>query len=64
MLMLDPIILGHNPFFGVDHRSQERGNEKASRFEDTQRIVEMFHFCHEQGLRGVMKSTHVRARAI
>jgi hypothetical protein len=62
--MLDPIILGHNPFFGVDHRSQERGNEKAARFEDTQRIVDMFGFCHDQGLRGVMMSTHTRAGAI
>jgi predicted metal-binding protein len=62
--MLDPIILGHNPFFGVDHRSQERGNEKAARFEDPQRIIDMFHCCHDQGVRGVMMSTHVRAGAV
>lgn len=61
---LDPIILGHNPFFGVDHLSQDRGNEKSRRFEDTSRIVDMLLYCHDLGVRGMMMSTHPRATAL
>ncbi len=55
---VDPIILGHNPFFGVDHLSQERGNEKAKQFEGGNRIVEFLRDCSEIGVRGLMMSTH------
>jgi len=55
---VDQIILGHNPFFGVDHLSQERGNEKAKQFEGGNRIVEFLRDCSEIGVRGLMLSTH------
>jgi len=58
---LERIILGHNPFFGVDHLSQERGNEKAREFEDTSRIIDVLRDCDELGVRGLMMSTHPRA---
>jgi hypothetical protein len=58
---LERIILGHNPFFGVDHLSQERGNEKAREFEDTSRIIGVLRDCNELGVRGLMMSTHPRA---
>jgi hypothetical protein len=61
---LDPIILGHNPFFGVDHLSQARGNEKSTRFEDVRRIVEILQYCHDLGVKGMMMSTHPRAKAV
>lgn len=61
---LDPIILGHNPFFGVDHLSQERGNEKAKKFEDTSRIIDVLKHCHGLGVRGMMMSTHPRAAGV
>jgi len=61
---LDPIILGHNPFFGVDHLSQERGNEKAKRFEDVRHIVDMIRHCDGLGVQGIMMSTHPRAGGV
>jgi len=61
---VDSIILGHNPFFGVDHLSQERGNEKAKKFEDISEVTQILHHCHDLGVRGMMMSTHPRATAI
>ena len=62
--MIEPIILGHNPFFGVDHLSQERGNEKAKHFEDVERIMELLRHCHTLGVRGMMLSTHPMATGV
>jgi hypothetical protein len=58
---IDPIMLGHNPFFGVDHLSREAGNAKAARFEDSHQLAEMLLYCHELGVRGMMMSTHPRS---
>lgn len=63
-LKLDPIILGHNPFFGIDHLSQTAGNEKAQRFEDVGRVMDVLRYCHDLGVRGLMMSTHPRANAV
>ena len=62
--MVDRVILGHNGFFGVDHLSQERGNEKAKQFEETGRIVRFLQECGELGARGLMLSTHPKAPAV
>jgi hypothetical protein len=61
---LDPVIIGHNPFFGVDHLSQQRGNERSTAFEDAGRVVAVLRRCHELGARAMMMSTHPRAAAI
>lgn len=61
---IDPILLGHNPFFGVDHLSKDRGADREARFSDTSRIVDMIHFAREQGVHGMMMSTHQRANLI
>lgn len=61
---IDPILLGHNPFFGVNHLSQEQGAASAERFEDQRQIAEVLLHCHELGVRGMMMSTHPRAAAV
>jgi hypothetical protein len=61
---IDSIILGHNPFFGIDHLSQETGNAKSLKFGDVNRIIDMLFYCHELGVRGMMMSTHPRATAV
>lgn len=61
---IERIILGHNPFFGVDHLSQERGAEKAKEFENTSRIINVLLDCSELGVRGLMMSTHPRASTV
>jgi hypothetical protein len=64
MTGLDPILLGHNPFFGVNHLSAERGAATAERFEDAQRIADMLLHCHGLGVRAMMMSTHPRAAVV
>jgi hypothetical protein len=61
---IERIILGHNPFFGVDHLSQERGNEKAKQFEDPGLIVDVLKECNGLGVRGLMMSTHPHAASV
>lgn len=63
-LLADTILVGHNPFFGIDHRCRVAGNEKAQRFENPQEILKVLHTCHELGLRGMMMSTHPMAQLL
>lgn len=59
--MIDPILLGHNQFFGVNHLSAQGGNERAAFFSDVARIMEMVNYAHDLGVTGMMMSTHERA---
>ena len=62
--LTDPIVLGHNAFFGVDHLSTARGAERAAHFSDPARILDVIHVAHEQGAGGMMMSTHERAAPV
>jgi len=59
--MLDKIILGHNQFFGVNHLVAQAGNQREAYFSDTSRIMDIIQFCYDQGVHGLMMSTHERA---
>lgn len=61
---IDKILLGHNPLFGVDHLSQERGNTKDQRFEDRKELQEILRYAHSKGVKAMMMSTHPRAQVI
>lgn len=58
---LDRVLLGHNPLFGIDHLSQERGAAKARRFEAAGAVAGLLAGCHDLGVRAMMMSTHPRA---
>jgi len=62
-MSIDPIILGHNQFVGVDHLSQDRARDRIERFSDTKGFG-----CHKLLLRAgwqrMMLSTHQRATEI
>jgi len=58
---LDPILLGHNQFFGVNHLEAGAGNEKAIWFSDTRRILDVVSAARENGVHAMMMSTHERA---
>ena len=64
MKQLDKILLGHNPLFGVDHLSQERGNAKQQKFENRSALVEVLRYAHSKGVKAMMMSTHPRAQVI
>ncbi|RMF65193.1 MAG: hypothetical protein D6743_08290 [Calditrichaeota bacterium] len=59
--MQDPIVLGHNQFFGVNHLVAKTGNEKEAYFSDIQRIMEIIHFCYDNDVHAMMMSTHERS---
>ncbi len=63
-MKLEKIILGHNPLFGVDHLSQENGNQKELKFEDKNLISDILGYSNELGVNAMMMSTHPRAEMI
>jgi len=63
-MSIDPIILGHNQFVGVDHLSQDRARDRIERFSDSQKILDVISYFYELGGRGMMLSTHQRATEI
>ena len=62
--MIDRILLGHNQFFGVNHLDAEVGNQKAARFSDKSRIMEIINFAYKEGVHAMMMSTHERATIV
>jgi hypothetical protein len=60
----DPVMLGHNQFIGVSHLSQDAGRTREERFSDVARAGEVIAYSVSQGVRGMMLSTHPRARDI
>ena len=63
-MKLEKIIMGHNPLFGVDHLSQEKGNQKELKFEDTFLLTEVLNYANQLGVKAVMMSSHPRASTI
>ena len=63
-MQLEKIILGHNPLFGVDHLSQEKGNQKELRFEDSALIEDVLIYAHDLGVNSMMMSSHPRSTIV
>lgn len=64
MTKIDPVILGHNPLFGVNHLAQDQGAIVAERMEQDAIVLDLLRHCHNFGIRGMMMSTHPRAADI
>lgn len=54
----ESVLLGDNPFFGVDHFSQERARKKASISQDFDNAVDVIKYCYDAGVRGMVVNTH------
>lgn len=61
---MDRIILGDNPFFGVNHKSEEAGMESSRRFQDTRAIIGVLDAAYGLGVHAFSFSTHDRVREI
>ncbi|MCK5146673.1 hypothetical protein KAR48_07945 [bacterium] len=59
--MLDPIILGHNQFFGVNHLDAQAGDQRAAQFNDVANILDIVRFAFDNDVKALMMSTHERA---
>ena len=57
-LEIDNIILGDNQFWGVNHASQDKGRETGKKFSNVEEIQKMLHLALDNGVTGVMLSTH------
>ncbi len=57
---MDRIILGDNPFFGVNHASEERARASELRFRDAGAILRVLGAAHDLGVRQFMCTTHDR----
>jgi hypothetical protein len=62
--VIDTIILGDNPFYGINHRSQAYALERAQRFENIDNILQVFRLAKRHGAGGVMLSSHANAEEI
>jgi hypothetical protein len=56
------ILLGDNPFFGVDHLSQERARAKANVSQNFDNMLEVIEYCLNAGGKGMVVSTHPQLR--
>ncbi len=54
----DSILLGDNPFFGVDHLSQERAREKATKSQNFDNELDVIRYSLDLGIKGMVVSTH------
>jgi hypothetical protein len=58
---LDPVVLGHNPFFGVNHLSRQRGAQSEAAFSEVGSITTMLRVAADHNVNAMMMSTHPRA---
>jgi hypothetical protein len=63
-MKIDPIILGHNQFIGVDHLSQDRARDRVQKFSNVQNVLDIINFFYDCGGTGMMLSTHPSSRTI
>jgi hypothetical protein len=61
---VDPILLGHNAFFGVNHLSQSLGMEKMRAFRTAEDILRVIRMAKEEGAGGMMLSTHAMTESL
>ena len=61
---LDPVVLGHNAFFGVNHLSKQRGAQTEAAFGEVAAITTMLHTAADQRVTAMMMSTHPRATLV
>jgi hypothetical protein len=57
---MDRILFGDNQFFGVNHMSEEKARQQASRFQDLQAIIDVLDMVYEEGIRVFMCTTQDR----
>lgn len=58
------ILLGDNPFFGIDHLSQEKARQRAEIMKGHDKITDIIEFASEFGVNGFVVSTHPQLKEI
>ncbi len=61
---LDRIVFGDNQFFGINHMSQDKAQERAERFAKLDNIMAVYDHAIEAGIEGIMLNSNDRAKGI
>lgn len=56
------LLLGDNPFFGVDNLSQERARKRKLLLDGYDKIVNIMEYVYDEGVKGFVVSTHSEIR--
>lgn len=60
----DSLILGHNQFFGINHRNATKAAELEMRFSDVRNILAVIRAARDAGATSMMLNTHERAHVV
>ena len=61
---IDRIVFGDNQFFGINHMSQDKAQERAERFAKLDNIMAVYDHAIEAGVDGIMLNSNDRAKGI
>ena len=61
---IDRIVFGDNQFFGINHMSQDKAQERAERFAKLDNIMAVYDHAIEAGIEGIMLNSNDRAGGI
>lgn len=64
METIDKIIFGDNQFFGINHMSQEKAQQMAEQFHDTNSIFNVYNQAIDAGINSIMLNSNDRAKEI
>lgn len=60
----DSIILGDNPFQGVDHLAYERGRSRMQEQENFEKVLEVLQYVHTQGINKMVLGSSPRLKSL
>ncbi|MEM7702460.1 MAG: hypothetical protein AAF251_11030 [Pseudomonadota bacterium] len=61
---IDRIVFGDNQFFGINHMSQDKAQERAERFAKLENVMAIYDHAMDAGVGAIMLNSNDRARAI
>ena len=63
-MIIDRIVFGDNQFFGINHMSQDKAQERAERFANLDNIMAVYDHAIDAGVEAIMLNSNDRARSI
>ncbi len=61
---IDRIVFGDNQFFGINHMSQDKAQERAERFASIDNVMAVYNEAIDAGIEAIMLNSNDRARGI
>mgnify|MGYP001419694295 CR=1 FL=1 len=61
---LDKVLLGHNQFYGINHRSMDKADQTGDYFKNIQNVVDIIEYASKLGVNSMMLSTHENVNLI